>query len=271
MSMFCAVHTCPSAHLRMTLCASFVLHLLFCVLSGSWLHYNIECILNHLPTPTSSLTLDAATSFPAHLGDCPPLPELDQFRAFQRQILQARGIDSYRTEWRIAAPDLSLGGSVDFIGRDAQGRYVMFDWKRSKRLMEAAAAVTSTSTSPHRFRKMARCPSYLLGVISSLILIISSFSRPPLEHLEDSDLTRYSLQLNVYRHILRHYYNIEVAEMFLVAFHEESEYELLQVPMMEYEMRAMVQELQQLVVDDAVVLARKEGGNSTRKTDVKTN
>jgi ATP-dependent exoDNAse (exonuclease V) beta subunit len=79
------------------------------------MHWNIEHYLN-----------DVAIA--------PRIPEFQQFLQFHADVIQARKIRPYRTEWRIAAPDLSLGGSVDFVGRREDGSYVLMDWKRSKNL-----------------------------------------------------------------------------------------------------------------------------------------
>ena len=82
---------------------------------GSWMHYNIERFLNNLE-PSKTLV------------------ELQQFEKFYNEIVVKRGIEPWRTEWRIAAPDLSLGGSVDFVGKCLDGTYAIIDWKRSKNL-----------------------------------------------------------------------------------------------------------------------------------------
>lgn len=79
------------------------------------MHANIERILNKLET-----SLD--------------VPELMQFSQFDESVIKARNITPYRTEWRIAAPDLGIGGSVDFVGKLEDGSYVIIDWKRSKNL-----------------------------------------------------------------------------------------------------------------------------------------
>jgi len=82
---------------------------------GSWMHYNIERLLNKLE-PSKSL------------------PEMQQFEKFYTDVVLKRGIEPWRTEWRIAAPDLSLGGSIDFVGKCADGTYAILDWKRSLKL-----------------------------------------------------------------------------------------------------------------------------------------
>jgi hypothetical protein len=43
-------------------------------------------------------------------------------------------MEPFRTEWRIAAPDLGVAGSVDFVGKFPDGTFALIDWKRSKDL-----------------------------------------------------------------------------------------------------------------------------------------
>jgi hypothetical protein len=60
--------------------------------------------------------------------------DLRLLKKFYNEIVVKRGIEPWRTEWRIAAPDLSLGGSVDLVGKCLDGTYAIIDWKRSKNL-----------------------------------------------------------------------------------------------------------------------------------------
>ena len=59
--------------------------------------------------------------------------EIFQYKKFYYDIIKNK-IIPFRTEWRICAPDISLGGTLDFLGQGSDGCYVLFDWKRSKRL-----------------------------------------------------------------------------------------------------------------------------------------
>ena len=81
------------------------------------MHHNIESCLNGLPHASTE-----------------ELPEMAQFLRFREEVMQAKGMEPYRTEWRIAAPDLSLAGSVDCVARLPSGAFVILDWKRSKTL-----------------------------------------------------------------------------------------------------------------------------------------
>lgn len=61
--------------------------------------------------------------------------ELSQFHRFFNDYIVRQRITPYRTEWRIADPEFSLAGSVDFVGKFKNGKYVLMDWKRSKNLI----------------------------------------------------------------------------------------------------------------------------------------
>jgi len=82
---------------------------------GTLMHYNIERYFNQLDVVEA-------------------LPELNQFYAFMQNVIQKRDITPMRTEWKIVASDIGLAGSVDFVGKRANGAYVIIDWKRSKDL-----------------------------------------------------------------------------------------------------------------------------------------
>lgn len=43
-------------------------------------------------------------------------------------------MEPFRTEWRIAADDIGVAGSVDFVGKFSDGTYALIDWKRTKNL-----------------------------------------------------------------------------------------------------------------------------------------
>ena len=164
---------------------------------GTWMHYNIERMLNGY----------GAVSYDK-------LPEMKQFSDFYEQVITAQGIQPYRTEWRIAAPDLSLAGSVDFVGKLESG-YVICDWKRSKKLGPELQA-------SNKWGKQAK---------------------PPLEDLEDSDATKYFLQLNVYRYILQKYYGLPISKMILASFHPQIEgYLTTEVPILQKQVEAILED-----------------------------
>jgi len=143
------------------------------------------------------------------------LPELGLFAAFFENELASKGIEAFRTEWRIAAPEHSLAGSVDFVGKCADGTYVICDWKRSKKLLP-----TANESKP--WQKKAR---------------------PPIQHLDDNDTTKYFLQLNIYRYVLQKHYGLTISRMVLANFLQAASsgpYHCFDVPIMEAEVEAIL-------------------------------
>eukprot|EP00597_Dinobryon_sp_UTEXLB2267_P005907 CAMPEP_0170070714 /NCGR_PEP_ID=MMETSP0019_2-20121128/8901_1 /TAXON_ID=98059 /ORGANISM="Dinobryon sp., Strain UTEXLB2267" /LENGTH=207 /DNA_ID=CAMNT_0010279059 /DNA_START=233 /DNA_END=856 /DNA_ORIENTATION=- len=162
---------------------------------GIWMHYNIENFLNDL-----NPNLD--------------IPELCQFHEFYLDNILKANLQPYRTEWRIAAPDLKLAGSVDFVCQRPDKTYELIDWKRAQKLE------------------------------SSLTNSYGKRAKPPLHHLDDCDGTKYFLQLNLYRYILETYYGLPIAAMTVVSFHPQLDnYFAVTVPRYDREVQLMVDDL----------------------------
>ena len=136
-------------------------------------------------------------------------PEMEYFHRFNSEVMEAEKIEPYRTEWRICAPEYDLAGSVDFVGKRPDGTYVIMDWKRSKNL---------ASSLENSFGKRAKAP---------------------LQHIDDTDASKYFLQLNIYRYILQKHYGIKISQMVLASFHPATEkYFHVSVPIWEEEVEA---------------------------------
>ena len=162
---------------------------------GTLMHYNIEMLLNNL-----DFSMD--------------IPEMTQFLRFHKEYIIPKQMEPFRTEWRICAPDLSLGGSVDFVTRKSDGTYSILDWKRSKNLG------TDNGNANNKYMK---------------------FAKYPLNHLADNDESKYSLQLNMYRYILKTYYDINVTSMAIASFHPDQEnYFVYEVPILDKEIEYIV-------------------------------
>lgn len=88
-------------------------------------------------------------------------------------------------EEQVFCPKLGLAGTVDAVFEDASGEVVICDWKRARKMK-----------MDNRWRKAG----------------------PPIEHLDDCDLTKYSLQLSLYRHLLRERLDGREVSLLLVNF-----------------------------------------------------
>ena len=107
-------------------------------------------------------------------------------------------LEPYRSEWEVFTDSVTpldgerkikLCGSIDMVyRRKSDGKFVIYDWKRSKEIKSDNPFGTGLA---------------------------------PLEHLPDTNYWHYTLQLNVYKWILEQYYGLEVADLYLVILHPE--------------------------------------------------
>lgn len=139
-------------------------------------------------------------------------PEFRQFLNFYGDFMQSNFIKPFRTEWKIILPQHNIAGSVDFVGVLPDGRFIIIDWKRSKNLF---------SKNLHN--------SY------------GKYARFPIHRIKDCLASKYFLQLNMYRYILKESYGLDVAAMLLVGLFGDSPPLQIDVPLMEAEVLAMLQ------------------------------
>lgn len=132
--------------------------------------------------------------------------EFGQFLRWWKPKLRA-GFEAYRTEWVIytekeaearaeaVAEKLYLAGSIDFVMRNtATGELSIVDWKR---------CLTSGSgfDSAWGGKRML----------------------PPMDHLEETKLNHWHVQVNVYRLMLEKNYGVRIADMRMVVLYEDQE------------------------------------------------
>lgn len=101
----------------------------------------------------------------------------------------------YRTEWRIFDGEHGLAGTVDFIARREDGEFVMYDWKRSSKLL--AVDAERGTAAPIRENPYRRG----LGRFG---------------YLADTPFHHYLIQQNLYREILYRHYGIRLGAMYLI-------------------------------------------------------
>ncbi len=102
----------------------------------------------------------------------------------------------YRTEWLVYDEDKNIAGSIDFVLTNNEGQYIILDWKRSKEIKKE-----------NRYEK-----GY--GVMKSL---------------DNCNFWHYTLQLNIYRHILETKYDKKIVFMMLVVLHPNNQNYVLHV------------------------------------------
>ena len=128
-------------------------------------------------------------------------------------------LEPYRSEWEVFTDSIEpvaserkikLCGSIDMVyRRKSDGKFVIYDWKRSKDIK---------SDNPF------------------------GSGLPPLEHLPDTNYWHYTMQLNVYKWMLEKYYGLEVADLYLVILHpDQPSYRRMRLNIMTDEVEDMIE------------------------------
>ena len=95
----------------------------------------------------------------------------------------------HKCEWIVYDEDKCIAGRIDFILKNDKDQYVILDWKRSKEIKKNN---------------------------------IWQKGFDIFNHLDDCNYNHYTLQLNIYRHILETKYNKQVVAMYLVICHPDN-------------------------------------------------
>ena len=132
------------------------------------------------------------------------------FWEFHTTVVEGSDLTPYRTEWEVFHEKYKIAGSIDMIYEKPDGTLVLYDWKRSKEIKRSA------------FRS-------------------SDVGKEPVSFLPNCNFSHYSLQLNIYRHILEDVYGKKVDGMYLVVLHpKQASYMRLKVPELQDEVKLLL-------------------------------
>lgn len=127
--------------------------------------------------------------------------EWAQVMQFHHDVVEKEGLQPYRTEWSVFDEDAAVAGQIDMVFRRSDGTFALYDWKRIKELKTDNPWEKGTG---------------------------------PCASLDHCNGVHYSLQLNLYRHLLQTRYGMSISEMNLVLFHPERvEFERVRIPVMD--------------------------------------
>ena len=119
-------------------------------------------------------------------------------------------LEPIMTEWRIFDEEHRIAGTVDMIYKNENGTYTMYDWKRSKKVIDETDGQPITN---------------------------NRWGEKGFGELNDIDKTvfnKYCLQLNLYRHILETRYKLEISSMNILVLHpKHDKYYAIEVPNMQ--------------------------------------
>jgi len=161
---------------------------------GTFMHFQIEQHLNGVAVQE------------------PYSPEFQRFLAFEEQALQ--GMKVVRTEAALFHCGLGACGIADLLCRDADGRIVIVDWKRSDKIVRS-----------NKWERM----------------------KPPLHNIQQCKFNTFQMQLNMYRYFLESEYNEEVSGMLIVQLHPTlPTFNCLKVERMEEEVESLVEHFQDM-------------------------
>jgi len=138
--------------------------------------------------------------------------EMKAFQIFHKDYVLLQDLKPYRTEWRVFHEELKIAGTIDMTFVDNDGNIYIVDWKRCREIK--------------KYINEKWPPAKSLN--------------PGLSNFYDTNYYHYSLQLNLYKHILETKYGKTVKELALVNLHPEKRscvgdsYEYFDVPFMSY-------------------------------------
>ena len=149
----------------------------------------------------------------------PHIKETTEWRYFMN-FWREHGADlePYRTEWEVWSEDHKLAGQIDMVyRRKSDGKFLIYDWKRSKEIK-----------TENKFQT----------------------GLPPIQHLPDCNYWHYTLQLNVYRWFLENLYGLEIDDMYLLVLHPDNKnYKRVRLNRMDDEVAAMLECRRRAVVE----------------------
>ncbi len=180
---------------------------------GTFMHKQIENKFNGRP-------VEQGFELPIGPNEVLDLNISDELRYFDDFVYDVRPIP-FRTEWKVYNDEHHLAGTLDLLAKNHNGDFVLFDWKRSKRMgKENGYDFEPNTYNPHQ------------NGINGL------------EHLSSTPFTIGCLQQNLYRYILEQSYGLNIKQMHLVMLSTAfSKYHCVAVPRMDKEVEIILSHL----------------------------
>ena len=179
--------------------------------AGTNLHERIEIFMNNENLENDYSLKDLYEEYVKNNKNKDEQIEWDYFIQF---VKENPNLKPYRTEWMIFDEELKLAGSIDMVFQNGDGSLSIYDWKRCKEIS-----------------KINNWNQYA--------------SNPLICHMPDTNFWHYALQLNTYKTILERKYDKKIKDLYLVRLHplaEEKTYELIEVPILEKELKDLFEE-----------------------------
>lgn len=125
------------------------------------------------------------------------LPNEDELKSelnlFNRFLNDYTGTNPVRTEWRIFDERVRVAGTIDMLSDNRNGTYDMYDWKRSKKVVDMNGLPITENPYQSGFGQLSK--------------------------LADTSYNRYCLQQSIYKFILESTYGLKIGNMNLIVLH----------------------------------------------------
>lgn len=164
-----------------------------------------------------------------------------EFKHYLKFRVDYPHLKPYRTEWTIYDKKYRIAGSIDMIYLDIRdGTYHIYDWKRTKQLRDSG-------------------------------FFDDDVGYPPLDHLPNTNLLHYNLQLNLYKHILEKNYGIKIKTLYLCRCHPDNKsYHLVKGMDLSTEVKEILairkEQVKQNILDFPINLIKKKSIDNEQKT-----
>ena len=119
-------------------------------------------------------------------------PEFEKFMTFHNKYIINNYIP-FRTEWRVFDKTKLLAGTIDMVYKKTDNDVFLFDWKRSKKLIDSRGNVEKENPFENCLNGLG--------------------------HMSSTDYNKYCLQQNIYKYILEKNYGLNVSSMNLLILH----------------------------------------------------
>ena len=137
--------------------------------------------------------------------------ETEEFNLFRQFLDKHTDLEPYRSEWRIFDEKHNIAGTIDLLAKDGENGFDIYDWKRSKKIINTFNDSPITSNQ------------WQSGI-------------GKLNQIDDTSYNRYTLQQSLYRYILEENYGLKINNMFLIVLYPEyNRYYKLSVPYLKNE------------------------------------
>ena len=116
------------------------------------------------------------------------------FSYFKNFLNDHSSLNTFRTEWRVFDDKRLIAGTIDYVAKNSDGTFSIYDWKRSKNVVDEYNGGPQIN---HPFG--------------------TGFGK--LSHIDSTAYNKYCLQQGIYKKIIETHYGISVKDMYLVVMH----------------------------------------------------